>query len=57
MVANFWGVEIRGAGLRACAASTDYDAGFIQGSVHMRVLEVNRARGGTYNHHVVMLKV
>lgn len=35
MVANFWGVETRGAGLRACAASTDYDARLVQGSAHM----------------------
>ena len=44
MVADFWGVETRGAGLRACAASTDYGAGLIQGSVHMRELEVDGAR-------------
>jgi hypothetical protein len=47
MVADFWGVETRGACLRACAASTDYGAGLIQGGVHMRELEVNRAQGST----------
>lgn len=36
MVANFWGVEIRGAGLGACAASTDYGARLIQDGAHMR---------------------
>ena len=30
MVADFWGVETRGAGLRACASPTDYGAGLIQ---------------------------
>ena len=35
----------------------DYDAGLIQGSVHMRELEVDGRGGGTYNHHGVMLKV
>ena len=57
MMADFWGVETRGAGLRACAASTDYGTGLIQGSVHMRELEVDGARGGKAQLHDVMLKV
>ena len=57
MVADFWGVETRGAGLRACAASTDYGAGLIQDGAHMRELEVNGARGSIAQLHRVMLKV
>ena len=34
MVTDFWGVETRGAGLRACVASTDYGTGLIQDGAH-----------------------
>ena len=57
MVDGFWGVETCGAGLRACAASPDYDAGLIQDGAHMRAGGRRGAGGGTYNHHGVMLKV
>ena len=56
MEANFWGVETRGAGLRACVASTDYAAGLIQDGAHESLDSTGR-EGGTYNHHGVMLKV
>ena len=46
MVTDFWGVETRGAGLRACAASTNYGAGLIQGDVYTE-LEFDGARGWT----------
>ena len=42
MVADFWGVETRGAGLRACAASTDYGAGLIQDGAHERLKSTKR---------------
>ena len=50
-------METRGAGLMACAASTDYDAGLIQNGAHMRELEVDRAQGSIAQLHGVMLKV
>ena len=56
MVADFWGMETRGAGLRACAASTDYCAGLIQDGTHESLKSTGRG-GGMYNHHGVMLKV
>ena len=57
MVANFWDMETHGAGLRACAASTDYDAVLIQDGAHMRELEVDKAQGSGAQLHGVMLKV
>ena len=42
MVADFWGVETRGAGLRACAASTDYVAGLIQDGAHENLESTER---------------
>ena len=47
MVADFWGVETRGAGPRACAVRHDNGAGLIQDGVRMRELEVDEARGWT----------
>ena len=44
MVADFWGVETRGAGLRACAASTDYCVGLTQDGAH-ESLESTGRRG------------
>ena len=44
MVANFWGVETRGAGLRACATSTDYGAGLIQDGAHESLELTGRGR-------------
>ena len=44
MVADFWGVETRGAGLRACAASTDYGARLIQDGAHESLESTGRGR-------------
>ena len=44
MVADFWGVETRGAGLRACAASTDYCVGLIQDGAHESLELTERGR-------------
>ena len=49
MVANFWGVETRGAGLRACAASTDYGAGLIQEGAHENLKSMSRGPA-TWSH-------
>ena len=56
MVIDFWGVETRGAGPRACMASTRLWRG-VDSRRCTCELGVNGARGGTYNHHGVMLKV
>ena len=56
MVTDFWGVETRGAGLRACAASADYCTGLIQDGAH-ESLESTGRRGGLIIYHGVMLKV
>ena len=57
MVADFWGVETRGAGWRACAAaSTDYCAGLIQDGAHVSLKSTGR-EGGLIVYHEVMLKV
>ena len=56
MVTDFWGVETRGAGLRACAASTDYGAGLIQDGAHESLKSTGR-EGGLIIYHGVMLKV
>ena len=57
MVVDFYGVETRGAGLRACAASTR-----LWRRIDSRLCTHERSKstrrgGGTYNHHGVMLKV
>ena len=44
MVAGFWGVETRGASLRACAASTDYVARLIQDGAHESLESTGRGR-------------
>ena len=44
MVADIWGVETRGAGLRACAAATDYCAGLIQDGAHESLESTGRGR-------------
>ena len=51
MVADFWGVEIRGAGLRACAASTR-----LRRCTH-ESLKSTRRGGSKAQLHGVMLKV
>ena len=56
MVADFWGVETRGAGLRARAASTDYGAGLIQDGAHVTLKSMGR-EDGLIIYHEVMLKV
>ena len=49
MVADFWGVETRDAGLRACAASTDYGAGLIQEGAHENLKSMSRGPA-TWSH-------
>ena len=44
MMADFWGMETRGAGLRACAASTDYGVGLIQDGAHENLKSTGRGR-------------
>ena len=44
MVADFWGVKTHGADLRACAASTDYDAWLIQDGAHESLKSTGRGR-------------
>ena len=44
IVAGFWGVETRGAGLRACAASTDYGAGLFHDGAHESLGSIGRGR-------------
>ena len=57
MVATFWGMETRGAGLRARAASTGLRPGIDSSQCTQESLELMGCRSGTYNHHGVMLKV
>jgi hypothetical protein len=57
MVADFWGVETRGAGLRVCAASTRLWRGVDSRQCTHESLKLTRRGGGTYNHHGVMLKM
>ena len=47
MVTDFWGVETRGADLRACAASTDYGAGLIQEGAHESLESTRRGVAST----------
>ena len=57
MVADFWGMKTRGAGLRACAASTRLRRGVDSRQCTHKSLKSTGRGGGTYNHHGVMLKV
>ena len=55
MVTDFWAWKHVAQVRRLVWLQQDYGAGLIQDGVHTE-LGVDGARGGTYNHHGVMLK-
>ena len=57
MVADFWGVEIRGAGLRACAASTRLWRRVDSRQCTHESLKSTERGGSIAQLHGVMLKV
>ena len=57
LVADFWGVETRGAGLRACAASTRLWRGVDSRRCAHESLKSTGREGGLIIYHGVMLKV